>query len=413
MQNLDSWVNAEHAVLGALLLKPSCGLELDIGPEHFISDDLRQVFETIQSLQASAEPIDTLTVAARLEKATGKPWLAHIGQIARECAGYGNVKAYAGLLLESHRKLKARAIAESLLEGDGDQDSIDQAVRGMMALSMSRRTFEYSIRKAVQEGNQLADEALRGITGAPTGLYELDSKLGGLHRDDLIVVGARPGYGKTAFMLNLAIKGGVPAGIISGEQPMAQIGMRVAGLQAHVPVHTMRTGKTTTKQFDDLGKAACLPINDLLRINDKSDITVGEIQRQARQWAFERNIKALYVDYLQRLKHHNSKMQRREQIGDIIRGLKDLARELHIPVILLAQLNRDAAKRGGHPQVYDLAESGEIEREADQILLLHRENEQAKTMDVFVAKNRHGPMGRIELAWVPEYMAVENIERRY
>lgn len=412
MQNIDSWVDAEHAVIGALLLQPSVGLEIDVRPEHFISEDMRQIFETIQSLQSAAEPIDVLTVSERLERLTGRPWLAHVGGIVREVPGAANVKAYAARLLEKYRQMRARVIAQALFESQQDQDDVDAAIRDLMALSLSRKTFEIGMKAAAQKGLEVADDATQGITGAPTGLKALDSRLGGLHRGDLIVVGARPGQGKTAFMVNLALKGKVRAGIISSEQAYEQIGMRMLALEAGVSVHDMRTGKTTQGEFQKLGEALRNPMNELIWINDKPDISIGEIQRQARKWKYERKIDALYVDYLQRIKHTNGKLQRREQIGEVIRGLKELARELDIPVILLAQLNREAAKRGGHPQVWDLAESGEIEREADQIMLLHREDE-ATTMDVFVGKNRHGPMGRIELAWVPDYMEVTDVERRY
>lgn len=412
MRKLETWIDAEFSVIGALLLSPSCGLELDLGVHHFSQDTCRQAFQAIQALQAAAEPIDVLTVSNRLERETGQQWLAELGSWMRETPSAASVKAYAGGVMEHFRFRKCQEIAKRLLEDAGDEQAVDLAIRDLMAVSMSRRTFEIHGKTAINKGLAIADDATHGVSGAPTGLYDLDECLGGLHCGDLIVVGARPGVGKTAFMLNMAIKGKARAGIISSEQGHEQLGQRMLAAEAKVSVHRMRVGATSREEYQRMAEAVALPVNDQIWINDKPGISLVEIQRQARKWKFERNIEALYVDYLQRIKGGDGRAPRRERVGEVTQGLKELARELDIPIVVLAQLNREC--EGRKPVISDLAESGEIEREADQILLLYREDEMhGTTMDVFVGKNRHGPQGKIQLNWFPEFMLLESVERRY
>lgn len=408
--DLDSLQAAEYSVVGALLLQPSCGLDLDVSPEHFVTSDVREVFQAVQGLQAAAEPIDVLTVADRLERTTGRAWLAYVGRIVRETPSAANVKSYATILRDEYRRRKASEIGQRLIANPDDMDAV---IRDLMAVSASRKTFEVSGDKAYSRAMEIADDATHGVTGAPSGLGDLDRCLGGFHRGDLIVIGARPGQGKTAFMVNLAVKGKSRAGIISAEQGHEQIGMRMAAIEARVSVHRMRIGTTSAEEYQRMADAQGTPINGMLWINDQPAISIDEIQRVARRWKFERKIETLYVDYLQRLKCSNVKAPRREQVGEIVRTLKELARELDIPVIVLAQLSREVERRGGgRPQISDLAESADIEREADQILLLHRD-EESTTLEVFVGKNRHGPGGKIEMHWVPDCMAIDTVERRY
>lgn len=408
----------ERQVIGSLLRDSSRLNEVDLIPEDFEDATCARIYHAILDLHAEREVIDPVTVGQHLHDVTGRLWLPIIGEIARSAFAPKNAQAYADIVRRESQRRQAIAAVEQLkatIARDGDQ-AIDEAVRKLMALSATRRRFEHSGLQCVTAAIDYLDEVREsgGLVGVSTGLVDLDSKLGGLHKTDLIVIAARPSMGKTAFMLNLANRCGVPCGIMSSEQASEQIGSRLIAINGKVSAHRMRTGKTHDDEWPRITGTIALMQNRAMWINDRPAPTIDEVIRQARKWAHENAIKILFVDYLQRIRG-DKRLPKHERVGDCCLALKELGRELEIPVVVLAQINRNVeARENKRPGVADLKDSGEIEQEADQVLMLYRDevyNPQTHTpgiCEVIVGKNRHGPCGVIKLVWQPEYMVFES-----
>jgi replicative DNA helicase len=237
--------------------------------------------------------------------------------------------------------------------------------------------------------------------------------LGGAHDSDLVIVGARPAMGKTALLLNFMLAHSLPCGLISAEQPYDQMGGRVLSIRGRVDAEKMRSGRFDTSDLRKLEGAVGDLVDRTCLIYDRSSPTIADVARMARKWKQQNGIRALYVDYVQRIEHSttSNKANKTERVGEVVRGLKNLARDLEIPVIALAQVNRQAD--GRQPGMGDLADSSEIEKEADQIITLfrpavHDENADPAEAILSVEKNRHGPTGIVKAAWLAQTMRFEN-----
>jgi replicative DNA helicase len=251
-----------------------------------------------------------------------------------------------------------------------------------------------------------------------TGLKALDKMLGGFHDSDLIIVAGRPAMGKTAIMLNMALKCGGVVGVMSGEQPAEQMAMRMVAMRGRVDLEKMRSvGRMQGDDWKRVTSGFKMLLDDsTVLINDKPMPTMADIQRQARKWKHQNGIKALFIDYIQRIGGGDKRTPKHEQIGEIAKGLKTLARELNIPVIALAQVSRDVEKRAVKvPGMADISDSSEIEKEADQVITLYRDEvynmntDEKGIMQVVVCKNRHGQVGTVKVAWLAQYMLAENL----
>jgi len=416
-------INHEHTVIGALLRRPSAIDEIELVVDDFEIESYRLIFQTIIDTLAANQIADVITVSSRLEKThPGMTWLHFVGTAASDCPSTANIAGYAKLLKAESRNRKTKAICSDVLyEIDSVQESeqiIDRAVKQLMALSDTRQSYDSSISQTLKKSLEMisAAEENEGTVGIASGIAELDAVLGGFHDSDLYVIGARPAMGKTAFMLNLANYHNEQVGIISAEQPAEQLGIRLIAINGQVNVQRMRTG--TMKEYDYTkltSSVSRLHQNNNIWINDRSGIGIVELIRQARKWRHLHGIKALYVDYIQRIKWTDQKIAKWEQVGNVVGALKDLARDLDIPVIALAQVNRDVEKRADkRPNMGDLANSSEIEKEADVIMTLYRdevynaESADKGVMEVNVCKNRHGPIGYVQTVWNAPYMRVEN-----
>ena len=409
----------EAMVVGNLLIDSSRMDDVDLVPAEFAVQSYRAIYEAILDVGNSNQPVDVVTVAECLQAATGKNWLATLSDLAKGTAYSTSVGHYAKVVREASQRRAAAEIAERLresVETDG-MGAVDSAIRDLLALNITRRNFEHSITSALTAAVEDLDNAYLtkgGVTGVQTGLHDLDTSLGGLHPGDLIVVGARPAMGKTAFLLNIADRCNCAAGIMSGEQGHGQVGMRFIAMGSKVSVHRMRTGAVEDDDWPRITNAVSLLANRNVWLNDKPNPSLDEVLRQARKWKHQHGIDLLMIDYLQKIRG-NPKQIKREQIGEAVVELKNLARDLNIPVLVLAQINREVEKRPNkRPYVSDLKESGEIEQEADQIMLLYRdevynEDTQDKGIcEINIGKNRHGPTGTIRVIWRDEFMRFDN-----
>jgi replicative DNA helicase len=315
---------------------------------------------------------------------------------------------------------KAQGIAQTLETrlAEGGLEAVDDAIRELMLLAAPRGNFECDTAAAVSCAIDEIELAYKsdGPIGIPTGLKDLDDCIGGLRPPDLIVIGARPSIGKTALLLNLADNSKHPAGIISAEQGRTQVGLRLIAKNGSLNAYRLRIGKIEDEEWPRIVHAASVVKDRKVRINDQPNPTIEEVMRQARKWKFQYGIQALYVDYIQRIRAL-PKAPRHEQVGYVALSLKELARELNIPVIALAQVNRNVEERENkRPTMADLKDSGSIEQEADTIITLYRdevydeETPNKGIAELNVLKNRHGPTGMIRCVWIAESMSFHNMD---
>lgn len=414
MSRLDSLFHVERLILHTAMARPSSLSEMALQPHHFANENHARLWELIASLSLDGKPGDPVTVA----DTAGKRGLSGLAQMAIEIATAQELyqssdgKYQADTLLGAWRDRQANVIGQRLRDelSSREDGAIDRAITALMELHAEDLTFEHTAQSAMQAA---LDEALKArknggrILGVPTGVHDLDEALGGLHDGDLVIVGAPPGVGKTGLLLGFTSAGARSGdvGLISGEQPHTQVGLRWMASGTEVSVGRLRAGKFNADDMDSMESAAerfsALPI----RILDRSSPDITEVIRIARRWKHQYGIKALYVDYLQRLEMASlAKAPKHERVGTIARALKNLARDLRIPIIALAQVRRPSdGKENARPQMFHLADSSEIEKEADQIMMLWRDQsnpsaERTKA-EINIVKNRHGNIGVVHCTW--------------
>jgi replicative DNA helicase len=414
MSRDQSLVHVERQVLFTAMQRASSLPDMPLLPKHFANEQHADLWELVQGLAQDAKPFDPVSVAEFAER-TGRRSLMELAMsigCARDLAVASNARYPSGTLITAWRDREARQIAMALADETDrrEEGSIDRAIAALMALHTEDRDCEHTAKSAMRlawDEVMAAHEAGGRIIGVTTGLSDLDESLGGLHNSDLVVVGARPAMGKTGLLLGMTLaasKGG-PVGLISGEQPASQVGLRWMAGGSNVSVGKLRAAKIEEHQWSRLHAAVSETGERSIRILDRSSPDISEVVRVARRWKHQYGIRALYVDYLQKLEISTlSKSPKHERIGAIARALKNLARDLQIPVVALAQVNRKVDESPTQrPQMSHLADSSEIEKEADQIMMLWRDlsNPQAETAaaEINVVKNRHGNIGTVHCLW--------------
>lgn len=424
-------VEAEQSVLGGLMLAPdridaiSARLEVD----DFYRRDHRAIFCAMLELSRRGTPCDAITlgdwfVANDLGDHVDSTYLI---ELANDTPSAANVEAYARIVREKAMRRRVIDVASQMVEQafGAEQDApelIDTGIAQLMGMQHVEQNSEYSLRQALTIAYEAAESAkARGgrIPGIPTGLTELDEVLGGLHNSDLIVIGARPSMGKTALLLNIGLADDSAAGLISTEQPVVQMGSRILSIEGGINASRLRNGSHDDEDLGQMANAVARLMPRELMIYDRATVTIGDVQRTARRWKQKHGIKRLLVDYVQRIKGNDPRASRIDQVGEVAIGLKDIARELDIPVVALAQVNREVEKRTDkRPNMGDLANSSEIEKEADQVLMLYRdevynaESQDKGIAEISVEKNRHGPTGFVRAAWLAETMRFRDLSSR-
>jgi replicative DNA helicase len=414
----------EQSVIGALLLAPETfrAVEDLLTGEMFTRQVHRTLFYEIGDMVAAGEPVDAVTLAERLERSGhGRDIGAYAVQVCSQTPSAANIRAYAQLVRDDWTRQQMRAVGERIASLDGDATEVlDAALSELMRLSHTSQRHEYSLRDAMSMAYadmQATRERGGKIPGVPSGIDKLDAILGGWHDSDLIVVGSRPAMGKTSLLLNFSDAAGLTYahGIVSAEQPAVQIAGRVMSLASGVAASQMRAGTVADEDYGKLHATIKALIARRVFIYDRSAPTIGEVCRIARKWHHQHGIKALFVDYIQRIESDKGD-RKHERVGDVARQLKNLARDLNVPVIALGQVNRDVERREDkRPHMGDLSDSSEIEKEADQIIMLYRDevytpdSEHAGTAELLIEKNRHGPTGFVRCKWEAETMRFSNL----
>lgn len=393
---------AEEAVLGGILLRNENFHDAAslLSEDHFTSAFRKRLWSALRDRILAGEPADTVTVAELLPDD-----VSEIFAITDTCVSMRTVPTYVGIVRENWRRRESATIASRLLASarSGD-DGVDEAIGALLALNSSVTEHEFTGKQAMQMAWKQAEEAYQNggkLPGITTGLNALNDILGGWHKSDLTLIGARPAMGKTALLVNLteaAAASGVNVGLVSAEQPAEQIGIRRLSLASNLGAADIRAGR-----IDDEGWAkAQIGIKERapapIWIYDRSALTLDELVGIARKWKHAHNIGVLFIDYAQRITVPG--VERVTEVSAIARGLKNLARDLNIPVVCLAQVKAEVEKRNDRrPNAGDLANSDELCREADQILMLYRdevynrESPDKGIAEILIEKNRHGPTG--------------------
>lgn len=394
---------AEDAVLGGLLLDNTRLHEVAplLSPDHFTSAARRALYAAIHGLVLAGDPADAVTIGEQA------PELAELAiELASNTPSAASVPAYAELVRESWRRREAVNIAAKLSSEarNGEAGAVDAALAALMALNTTAANCEFTGKQALRQAWEQTQEAYEGggkLPGITTGLTSLDGVLGGWHDSDLTIIGARPAMGKTAFMLNLAVAAataGNRPGIISAEQPAQQLGLRLLSAASGVKAASLRAGKIQAEEWAQLQEGMRAAIAREMWIYDRSALSLDELTSVARKWKHTHGIGVLFVDYAQRITVPGA--ERNTEVAKVARGLKDIARALQVPVVALAQVKAGVeARTDKRPNAGDLANSDELTREADQVLMLYRDDVYNRDKphtgiaEVLVEKNRHGPTG--------------------
>lgn len=414
-------ISAEQSILYLILTNDHLIAECDLLPSDFTQKTDQMIYEAMQTVANANKPIDPITVGEYLEQRYRTVDMKYIGElIERGVGAVTSFQTYVGMVREASRKRQARNIAYALqmsLEENVPGDPISKAIQDLMAIDQVNQNYDHTFREVMRDAVEHVQKVFNSgeLAGITTGFSELDSAIGGYQDSDLVVIPARPAMGKTAFLLSSYNKCGVPSGIISAEQDKTQVGLRLISIAGSVNSQNLRTGKISETEWPKVS-AGTVSVQDRLGgLNDKPGITITEIISQARKWKFDRDIKILFVDYIQKIKGSNSKASRVEQVTEVVSSLKNLAKELQIPVVALAQVNRECEKRPDkRPRASDIADASEIEKEADVIMTLYRDevyNEQSQypgVAELGIVKNRHGPTGTLRVKFIGKYFQFED-----
>ena len=429
-------VDAEESVLGAILLD-NTAIDRVVGTlqaDDFYRETHRKIFRAMQVLADKSEPADLVTLGDLLRsrgELADVGGVAYLAELTERVPTAANVAYYARMVRDKAvlRNLIATAtsIAERGYSGSDVKTLLDRAEQEIFALS------EREVRPAFVRLDGLLSstfdtierlyEQKQSVTGVPTGFVDFDRLTAGLQPSDLIIVAGRPSMGKTALCMNIAenaaLRADAGVAIFSLEMSKEQLAMRMLCSQAHVDLSRVRTGHLNDEEFNHLAKAAANLSEAKIFIDDTPALTVLELRAKARRLSRDQsaNLKLVIVDYLQLMRSSEGKDSREQEISEISRSLKALAKELHVPVIALSQLNRQVENRHPpKPRLADLRESGAIEQDADVIAFIYREEvyDEETTRkgiaEIIIAKQRNGPLGNVDLAFLREYTRFENYE---
>lgn len=429
---------AEQSVIGSMLIDKNAIVRVVelLQPDSFYRDAHRYIYETILDLFDRGEPVDLITLTDALRK-SGKldavGGSVYITDLLNSVPTAANVEYYARIVEEKsvlRRLIEAgtKIVGDAFERKDDVDQILDEAEKSVfdIALKRIREGFHRidSVIKGVLDKIDALYDKKEGITGIPTGFADLDQMTGGLQNADLIVVAARPSVGKTAFALNMALnittKYKIPVAIFSLEMSKEQLAQRMLCSEAEVNAQKLKTANLSDTGWKKLTRALGRLSEAPVYIDDSASMTATEIRAKARRLKIERGLGVVIVDYMQLMRGRLRVENRTQEISEIARSLKTLARELDVPVIAISQLSRAVEQRTDRiPRLSDLRESGEIEQTADVVIFIHREDyynpqsDRGNIAEIIIAKQRNGPIGTIELVFRKEITKFCSKESRY
>jgi len=427
-------LEAERAVLGAMMLETeAAGRALEILEENsFYRESHRKLFRVMNNLFEKSEPIDQITVA---EELSNRGELEEVGgayELSRliDIPSAANLEYYAKIVLEKSVarqiiNVSTRAISSAYDQSEDVYDLLDRTENEIFRLSDRRLKGGFQSIDPIMSKTMETIESFHamkgGVTGLPTGFKDLDEMTSGFQQSDLVIIAGRPSMGKTAFALNIArnvaVDHQIPVGIFSLEMANHQLAMRLLCSEARVSSHLLRTGRLPKALYSNLskvvGRLAAAPVF----IDDTPSIPILELRAKARRLKAEHNVGLIVVDYLQLMRGPKSSESRQQEISEISRSLKALAKELAIPVVALSQLSRAVESRGGEkrPMLSDLRESGAIEQDADVVMFVYRQEHYERNnaelegqAEIIIGKQRNGPVGTVHMTFIKEYAKFED-----
>jgi replicative DNA helicase len=419
--------DAETATLGAVLIDAEAlpAIIHLVRPEDFYKGAHQRIYEAILGLFDRGQSIDLITLSDEL-RARGTLELcggsAYISRLTSAVPTSANVEFYARIVqAASIRRTLARVsqeiIAQAHDEGSEISVILEEAERRIFEISDRNQTGTYSPAKEIVKLTFDAIEkhyhSKTEYTGIPSGFKDLDQLTMGFQNSEFIVIGARPSVGKTAFALtiaaNMSIRQKIPVGFFSLEMSSMAIMQRLLSMEARLDSQRMRTGMLSPADFSRITEACGRLYEAPLYISDSPDLKLLDLRAQARRMKSNQDVKIIFIDYITLIGSENRDLPRHEQIAEVSRSLKSLAREINLPVIALSQVRRET--EGKKPNLADLRESGSIEQDADVVIFIHTEDLKAEVREINVAKQRNGPVGDLQLAFLARYTKFEPLER--
>ncbi len=429
-------IEAEQSVIGSMIMDREA---IVIASEIIYGDDFYNkqygiLFETMIELNDEGKPVDLVTLQNRLKEKDVPPEvssLEFVRDLITAVPTSANIKHYANIVAEKstlRRLIRLNEeIANTCYAGKESLEVIlEETEKKIFQLVQKRNTGEFvPIRQVVMNAMEKIEQAARNkgaVTGIPTGFLDLDYKTAGMQPSDLVLIAARPSMGKTAFVLNIAehvaFRQNQTVAIFSLEMSKEQLVNRLFSLESRVDSQHIRTGQLSDQEWEKLIESAGVIGRSNLIIDDTPSISIAELRSKCRKFKMEHNLSMIIIDYLQLMSGSGRSDSRQQEISDISRSLKALARELSVPVLALSQLSRAVEQRPDHrPMLSDLRESGAIEQDADVVMFIYRDDyynhdtDRKDVAEIIIAKQRNGAIGTIELAWLPNYTKFANLQK--
>ena len=429
-------VEAEQSVIGSMIMDRDAIMTASevITSEDFYQSQYGVLFDAMLELYNEGKPVDLVTLQERLREKDVPPEISSL-EFVRDLLDAvptsANVRHYATIVQEKSMLRKLIKVNEDIantcyLAREKTEDILEETEKKIFDLLQYRSTGDFvPIKQVVLNALDKIEKASKNkgtVTGIPTGFIDLDYKTSGFQPSDLILIAARPSMGKTAFVLNvaqhMAFKEGKTVAIFSLEMSKEQLVNRLFSLESKVDSQALRTGNLTDEDWAKLIEGAAVVGKSNLIIDDTPGISIAELRSKCRKFKLEHDLGIIIIDYLQLMSGGKHSESRQQEISEISRSLKAVARELNVPVVALSQLSRAVEQRPDHrPMLSDLRESGAIEQDADVVMFLYRDDYYNKYTDkkniaeVIIAKQRNGPIGTVELVWLPNYTKFANMKK--
>lgn len=430
-------LEAEQSVIGSMLIDREAIISASelISGEDFYNKQYGVLFDAMQELNDAGSPVDLVTLQNKLREKDVPPEvssLEFIRDVITAVPTAANVKYYANIVAEKstlRRLIRLNEeIANTCYAGKESLEYILEDTEKRVFQLLQKRNLDdfVPVRQIVMNAMDRIEVASRNkgnVTGVPTGFVDLDYRTAGMQPSDLILIAARPSMGKTAFETNLAqymaVRNNKTVALFSLEMSKEQMMNRLLSLESNVDAQKLRTGQLNDREWERLIEGAGTIGRSKLIIDDTPGISISELRSKCRKYKLEHDLAIVMIDYLQLMSGSGRSESRQQEVSDISRSLKALARELNVPVIALSQLSRAVEQRPDHrPMLSDLRESGAIEQDADVVMFLYRDDyynhdsPEKGILEVIIAKQRNGPIGTVKLAWLPEYTKFANLEHR-
>lgn len=429
-------LEAEQSVTGSMIMDRDAIVTVMemLSQEDFYHKQYGLLFQAMVELFNAGQPVDLVTLQNKLRSMNVPAEvssLEFVRDLLTAIPTSANVKSYAQIVKDKavlRRLIKITEEIENQCYADTGEleDILAETERNVFGLLQNRNSGDYVPIKEIVlnalEKIELASKTQGNVTGIPTGFVDLDYKMAGLQPSDFILVAARPSMGKTAFVLNVAqyvaFHEDMATAIFSLEMSKEQLVNRLFSLESRVDAQLLRSGNLADTDWEKLIEGAGVIGNSHLIIDDTPGISISELRSKCRKFKLEHDLKLIIIDYLQLMSGSGRPESRQQEISEISRSLKGLARELNVPVIALSQLSRAVEQRPDHrPMLSDLRESGAIEQDADVVMFIYRDDYYNKDTDlkniaeIIIAKQRNGPIGTVNLVWLPQYTKFANMEK--